>query len=115
MPPDLVPMHPSLRVSPTKLREEIEGLEAKIEEEEDELKTLKKDYTMLKADRSDPKFADALVFTLKWINKTGDKITENKNRLSDAKASLQKVEQEAELRNKGMLHLSSISSLIVFI
>jgi predicted nuclease with TOPRIM domain len=48
LPPDL------LRVSPTKLRKEIEGLEAKIEEEEDELKTLKNDYSMLKAGSQQP-------------------------------------------------------------
>jgi chromosome segregation ATPase len=115
MPPDLVLIQPSLRVSPTKLRKEIEGLEAKIEEEEDELKTLKNDYTILKADRSKPNFAEALVLTLRLINKTDDKITENKNRLSATKASLEKVKHEAELRNKGMLHLSRISSLIFFI
>jgi len=113
MPSDLVLVQPSLRVPPTKLRKEIEGLEEKIEEEEDELKTLKNDYTILNADRSNPKSAEALVLTLQWINKTDDKITESKNRLSATKASLEKVEQEAELQNKGVLHLSNILHLAI--
>ena len=115
MPFDLVPMNPSLRVSPNKLREEIEGLKAKIKEEDEDLKMLRNDYQKLKADRGNPKFADALVHTLKWITQTNDTITKNKSRLSDAKASLEKVEHEADLRNQGMIYLSSISSLIAFI
>jgi septal ring factor EnvC (AmiA/AmiB activator) len=105
-PPNLVP--PSLRVSPTRLRKEIEGLNAKIEADEDKLK-------ILKADRGKPEFATSLVHTLRWITQTDDTLTENKNRLSEAKASLEKFEHDDELRNKGMLYLSSISSLMVFI
>jgi hypothetical protein len=115
MPPDLVPMHLSLRVSPNKWRREIEGLKAMIEKEEDKLKMLESDYELLRADRNNPKFADALVLTLQWITRTNETITENKYRLSEAKAGLEKVELEAESRNKGMVYLSSISSLIVFI
>jgi len=111
--PNFVPMHPSLRESPTKLRKEIEGLKAKIEEEEDELRTLKNDYNLL--DRSNPKFADALSQTLTCINWTHDDIVKNTNLLSTVNVRLGNVECEADLRNIGMLYLSSFSSLMVFI
>jgi phage shock protein A len=110
--PNFVPMHPSLRESPIKLHREIEELKAKIEEKEDELKMLKNDYKLLKVDRDNPKFADAL---LTWINRTDDEITKSTDLLSAANTRLKSVECESELRNIGMLYLSSISSLIVFI
>jgi predicted RNase H-like nuclease (RuvC/YqgF family) len=116
MPFDLLLVNPSQRVSPTRLRKEVEALTAKIKEEEDELKMLKNDYNELKADRGNPKFADgALVQTLTWITQTKSTIQENEKLLSDAKASLERVEKEAELRNNGMLVMSSISSRIVFV
>ena len=51
-----------------------------IKEEEEGLKTLIDDFEELKADRGNPKFADALVIL--------KSITGEKSRLCDAKASL---------------------------
>ncbi len=106
IPQDFVPIQPSLRESPAKLRKEINKLKAKIEEEEEELKMLKNHYKSLEVNPSNPTIADTLLQTLTWINRTSDEITNNTVLLSAANTSLKRVEREAELRNTGMLHLA---------
>ena len=115
MPHDPVPKHPSLRESPAKLRREIEELKVTIKKEQDRLDMLESDYQLLRKDREDPNFADALVQTLTWINHTKNDMEKNRELLSDANNRLKSVECEAELRNTGMLYLSSISSLMLLI
>ena len=84
MPHHPVPKHPSLHESPAKLHRKIEELKATNEKEQDRLDMLESDYQLVRKDREDPKFAEALVQTLKWINHTNNDIAQIRELLSDA-------------------------------